>query len=268
MIGRGEGGKQPVPLDFPGFAQEFLRRSPAYRAYFRETAADLLRRPASLQEDMTRRWGLSYPLSPDMPAAAEPALWTPSASAFTTIVASTPVGSGIASSRIADWPAILVDRPLRGGRFLILDDKDGPHRIWLCSEGEGVPLAYVIPYDAAAELRLETARRLGRRLAGAPPVRALNGHRPSPFQRHRLGQLLAILDAVDPRGARPATTYEVARQIVYPAMTVGRGAEWKTSSERRHTQRLIDEARELRDGGYRRLLLGRVRGATKSGGSK
>ncbi|MDD3799486.1 MAG: DUF2285 domain-containing protein [Novosphingobium sp.] len=37
---------------------------------------------------------------------------------------------------------------------------------------------------------------------------------------------------------------------------MGRGNEWKSSAERRRTQRLIDEALALMDGGYRALLRG------------
>ncbi|MBK6706242.1 MAG: DUF2285 domain-containing protein [Sphingomonadales bacterium] len=41
-------------------------------------------------------------------------------------------------------------------------------------------------------------------------------------------------------------------------MTIGRGAAWKASSERRRTQRLIREAEALAAGGYRALLKGRL----------
>lgn len=260
MSGRGKGGAELPSLDFPGFAREFLRRNPAYCLHYHEIAAAMLRHPAGVQDELIRRWGLAYPLSPDASAGAEPALWAPEASVYTIILEEKRGGECAAPLVNADWPDVLVDRMLSGGRYLVIADKDGPHHVWLRAGRAAASLAYVIPRDAAAELRFEAARRLERRLIGAPPIRALAGHRPSRFQRHRLHQLLAIIDAFD----RWATTYEIAREIVYPAMTIGRGAEWKSSSERRHTQRLIDEARELVNGGYRRLLLGRAGGATKT----
>lgn len=45
-------------LDFAGFAQEFLRRNPAYRQDYQALAYDL---PISAQEVMARRWGLCFP---------------------------------------------------------------------------------------------------------------------------------------------------------------------------------------------------------------
>lgn len=47
-------------LDFPGFAQEFLRRNPAYRAdYLRSVSPPLAGAPP--EEGMARRWGLTFP---------------------------------------------------------------------------------------------------------------------------------------------------------------------------------------------------------------
>lgn len=66
--------------------------------------------------------------------------------------------------------------------------------------------------------------------------------------------LLDILDAAGTRDGAALTTYEIARRHVYARLQVGRGSEWKSSSQRRRTQRLIDEARALMEGGYRRLL--------------
>ena len=48
-------------LDFPGFAQEFLRRNPAYRADYKAVMSGPLAEPAS-EEVMARRWGLCFPL--------------------------------------------------------------------------------------------------------------------------------------------------------------------------------------------------------------
>jgi len=154
------------------------------------------------------------------------------------------------------WPIILADRTLSTGRHLILGDIDGPHRLWVRDPLRGSTLAYVIVRDEAVDLRHVAARRLDRRLAGAPPMRLPPGFAPTAFQRRRLGMLLDILDAVLDRERTGVTTHEIACRHVYPAMAIGRGNEWKSSAERRRTQRLIDEALALMNGGYRALLHG------------
>lgn len=46
--------------DFPGFAQEFLRRNPVYRADYHKIMIGKHARAQQEQEDMARRWGLSF----------------------------------------------------------------------------------------------------------------------------------------------------------------------------------------------------------------
>lgn len=52
--------KRALCLDLPGYAQEFLRRSPDYRRDYRSVMSDRKADPAS-QEGMARRWGLCFP---------------------------------------------------------------------------------------------------------------------------------------------------------------------------------------------------------------
>lgn len=153
---------------------------------------------------------------------------------------------------LSAFPAVLADRRLSTGRHLVLDDAGGPHRVWLRALRSDRPLAYTIPRDTAIDLRFAAVRRLEHRLSGVAAARTICGFQPTPFQRRRLGMLLDILNLVghDPR----PTTHEIARRVIYRCMTIGRGTDWKSSSERRRTQRLIDEAVALADGGYLRLL--------------
>ncbi|MFC3308414.1 transcriptional regulator domain-containing protein [Blastomonas aquatica] len=51
-----------IELDFPGFAQEFLRRNPQYRAEYHRVMAGRGRSNPRNQEEMARRWGLSFPM--------------------------------------------------------------------------------------------------------------------------------------------------------------------------------------------------------------
>lgn len=58
------GGKQTKELDFPGYAQEFLRRNPDYRIQYKQMMAGIVEgTPPDPQEVMAQRWGLSFPLS-------------------------------------------------------------------------------------------------------------------------------------------------------------------------------------------------------------
>lgn len=154
----------------------------------------------------------------------------------------------------SSWPLILADRSLRDGRHIVLGDIDGPHHLWLRSNDPTKPLAFAIICDSLAELRYKAAARLGRRLLGAPPARRSQIFRPTAYQQYRLTLLLAVLDMVNLPGAAAATTHMVAHSLVYPRMKDCSSAEWKSSSERRQTQRLIDEALTLMRGGYRTLL--------------
>uniref|UniRef100_UPI00313CC646 DNA -binding domain-containing protein n=1 Tax=Sphingomonas sp. OTU376 TaxID=3043863 RepID=UPI00313CC646 len=138
---------------------------------------------------------------------------------------------------------------------MILRDVDGLHRLWMRAAEDIGPLAYVLIRDDHVDLRHAAVRRLDRRLAGAPPARLPPGFRPTTFQRQRLSLLLDLLDAVLAPAAA-YTSYELARKIVYSGLSVGRGAEWKSSSQRRRTQRLVEEAMTLMNGGYRTLLCG------------
>jgi len=157
------------------------------------------------------------------------------------------------------WPIILTDRVLSDGRHLVLGDLDGFHRIWLRDVSASQPLAYVIVRDAAIDLRLAAVQRLDRRLAGAPPLRTTNSFRPAPRPRRRLNLLLDILDVLhEPGGAK--TSYDIARRLLYRDLQVARGMDWKSSTERRRTMRLVEQARSLMNGGYRGLLRGHVKG--------
>ncbi len=154
------------------------------------------------------------------------------------------------------WPLILADHKLGDGRHLVLADVDGPHRLWVRDTTPGRPVAYVIARDASFDLRLAAVRRLDRRLAGAPPAKLPTGFRPTAFQRRRLSLLLDIIDMAKDRDDPDATTYDIARTLIYRNMSIGRGIHWRNSTQRRRTQRLMEEAFALRDGGYRALLRG------------
>lgn len=155
----------------------------------------------------------------------------------------------------------MADQRLADGRHLVLFGGDEWHRLWLRIDDPGAPLASLILRDGLIDLRRVAAVRLDSWLGGAIGP-ASSGFLPTDYQARRLSIMLAIIDLQQgPEGDR-VTSHDVACRIVYPGLSVRRGAEWKSSSERRRTQRLIEEARALMLGGYR-ALLGRPVGATK-----
>lgn len=111
----------------------------------------------------------------------------------------------------------------------------------------------LIPADGLYVLRAAVALRLWRRLAGEAVDDLPGALRPTTFQRRRLTLLLDVLDAHLAR----ATLQEMAIHLVYPGMARLKAITWKDSPERRRTRRLVDEAKRLMRGGYRRLLGGR-----------
>jgi hypothetical protein len=62
VTSRGDGGAAP-PLDLAGFAQEFLRRSPAYRRAYSHAMRPRIEAREDRQnrlEEMARPWGLTF----------------------------------------------------------------------------------------------------------------------------------------------------------------------------------------------------------------
>jgi hypothetical protein len=153
----------------------------------------------------------------------------------------------------ARWTHRLCSRIALDGGHYILGENRIMHRIWLrCDPAHGA-LAALIPCDGMAETRLQAVADLERWLRGISSASAVS--RPTSYQAQRLDLLLSILDL---RGELDVTSHEVARRLIYPRLDVGRGSAWKSSPERRRTQRLIREAEALAAGGYRALLADRA----------
>ncbi|MGH6652962.1 MAG: DNA -binding domain-containing protein [Sphingopyxis sp.] len=145
----------------------------------------------------------------------------------------------------------VADRVATGAHHYILEHGRALHRIWLRGDPERAVLAAIIPLDGMTGTRLEAVQELDRSLRGVPTPQP--GVWPTLYQAQRLDLLLAILDL---REGTRVTSHEVASRLVYPRMTIGRGAAWKASPERRRTQRLIREAEAIAARGYRALLAG------------
>lgn len=108
----------------------------------------------------------------------------------------------------------------------------------------------IIPHDNYLATRLRSAARYEKAAHG----RRLGSDRtasPPDYRRARLVLLLAIHDGLQ----AGASARDLAFGHVFTRHMHLSGAAWKGSDERRHTLRLIAEARKMVDGGYRKLLL-------------
>ena len=196
----------------------------------------------------------AFPVDPCLSALDAPAYWDAAVCSYVVILGVAPPAFA-AGPRFdpARWPHRRGCRPGFDGSHYILRDGAALHRIWL--RGNSVDGAYAcqVPLDCLIETRLQAVSNFDRWLRGASFAPAVP--RPTSYQAQRLDLLLSILDL---RGGAQVSSHEIARRLIYPRLDVGCGAAWKSSPERRRTQRLIREAEALAAGGYRALLAGRA----------
>ena len=195
----------------------------------------------------------AFPADPHLSALEAPAFWNAAICPYVVILgAAPPTFATEPRFDPARWTHPLGYRVGANGCHYILGNGSIMHRIWLRSDPDGGSHAAVIPCDAMTGTRLQAVSALQRWLRGI--ASASGPARPTSYPSQRLDLLLSILDL---RADAHISSHEVARRLVYPRADVGRGAAWKSSPERRRTQRLIREAEALTAGGYRALLAGR-----------
>jgi hypothetical protein len=234
--------------DRADFAQEFLRRNPAYRAQWRAwrrgraTSGD-----EALRAALCARWGLAHPFDPALAVRDAPAFWAPGVAAQLVILRA--ADDDIPGA--APLPALVPTRArmINGAHDLVLDHDGLRHRFRILSDDLRAPLVIQLAPVASA-LRAASADAARRLIAGIGTASAGSLMRPSTLQHRRLSLLLGMLDMA----VAGATTREIGVSLVYPWLTSMRAEAWKSTSERRRIQRLIGEARGLVEGGYRSLL--------------
>lgn len=188
---------------------------------------------------------------PDRPVGEYPAIWRAVANpAVVTVLAGASGTSPIDRLLAGHWR--LVDRTSSGGRHLVVDGERLRHRIFVPRTRETRMAGYLVEADDLALARLAALARL--QCDGAVTSKGLAAPIPSPNQRRRLELFLAILDRLGQAGGRGTTTRELAGELIYPHHALGSAIEWKSSSQRRQVQRLVAEARFMRDRGFRDLL--------------
>ena len=134
-------------------------------------------------------------------------------------------------------------------QHLVLSCRDVRLRVCVTAAPERTKPAFVVPANALAALRLETALQFYALQMGSPKAFTRPPFRPTRYDRARLARLLAIADA----GATGASARDIAFEIVFPHSPPLGGNDWKDSSEQRQTRRLIAQAARMIDGGFWRL---------------
>jgi hypothetical protein len=141
-------------------------------------------------------------------------------------------------------------------RHLILERAAFRHRLKIRSCPASAGSAFLIGADSKAATRIGALRAFlasGDRTVRCTAPSALE---PTSYQRYRLMLLLRILDHLE-QAPSEASLRMLASEIVYARELAVRSIEWKSSSHRRQTQRLVKVARHMVAAGYRRLLNGR-----------
>lgn len=135
------------------------------------------------------------------------------------------------------------------GRHVVLEDRDGAHRLWLRGVRPGAPMAALIPLDDDVLLRVSGLLRLRRRLDGRPGGPVPRAWTITARLRQRLVPMVRALD-----GHLAGASYREIAEALYGPGAVGDG--WKTSSRRGQAIRLVKDGVLNMEGGYRKLLRG------------
>ncbi|MDF0542771.1 DUF2285 domain-containing protein [Sphingobium sp. H39-3-25] len=172
-------------------------------------------------------------------------LWSPHAAPDVVVVKTV----DIAATPLPPAVELLVHESSPTEHHLVAAQGTTRLRLCLRAAPSNCPDCLIIPHDECASVRLAAATRFERVTRGLRPGpdRAAS---PSAYRRSRLALLLGIHDALN-AGASPR---DLAFSLVFPRLRPLVGATWKGSGERRHTLRLIAEARHLVNSGYHKLL--------------
>ncbi len=228
--GRGGGWPAFLPLTVPSLCWEFLRRNRTYQEHFQSVT-----RGAAI---LDRRWGLAAPADPQLPADQARVVWRADvAPALVVPMEERSFGPAKTLPASVDGPVSAED-----GRYLRL-----PSGLQVQLRGDATPagpLVVVLSYDSDFNLRVRAVDALRRAESTNTPPRS----RFSADQRARLARALFALDA-----SLRAQSY---REIAAGLFGEDSGAEddFKTSSLRDVTIRLVRRGKSLMAGGYLKLL--------------
>ena len=199
---------------------------------------------------------MNFFVDPSLGADVHPAVWRPADNPGVILAAlSTECGSPFETA-LRKRP-VLVEIRTEAGHHMVLAGKQARHRILITDYSDSG--GYIVRADRAMPFALAALSAFHEDHSSPRAAAARAVLKPSAYQRHRLALLLAILDRFElPAGGR-APIRQIASELVFPGWTFERAIDWKSSSHRRQTQRLVAEARRMMATGYRDLLRGCMR---------
>lgn len=228
--GRGGGWRAFLSLTVPSLCWEFLRRNPIYREHFTTLARG--------GETLDRRWGLAAPANPQLPAEEAQVVWRADvAPALVVPMEERSFGRAKALPAGVDGPFAAED-----GHYLRL-----PSGLQVQLRGDAKPagpLVVVLTYDSDFNLRVRAVDALRRAETTDTPPRS----RFSADQRARLARTLFALDA----SLRAKSYREIAAAVFGEDSDAD--DDFKTSTQRDVTIRLVRRGKALMAGGYLQLL--------------
>jgi hypothetical protein len=199
-----------------------------------------------------RTGGCAFLLDPDRSASETAIFWRPEFVASVLQIETAPaVFHG--ARRLEQFN--LTDGTLHplggGGRAAVLADPEGDHHLAVGAVDPLEPLAVLLPLDNSFHIRVEAALRFHRRLLGRPAGPLPRALTLTPRHRLRLTRMVRALD-----GRSSGATYREIAAVLFQTHQQS-ATEWKTSSIRAQTIRLVRDAERMMRGGYLRLLAGR-----------
>lgn len=198
-------------------------------------------------------WSFAFP--PALSSNAHPAIWRVH-DAPSVIIFQDKAGNSASIQPVLGNYDLLQDRTTTDGRHLVLGDRKRKHRL-LITRPNAAGRGYFLFQDRWLRTRLAAIERFDPSCKSFGPNKSHDVLFPSAAQKHRLLLLLKILDTIPSAQNGVSTVREIAQHVIYRNADFGRTIEWKSSSHRRQTQRLINQARFFVGGGYRLLLRGR-----------
>jgi hypothetical protein len=199
--------------------------------------------------------GSPLPFDPGLACTDAAALWRADCHPGTVLlVPARAAQAGITTKELLARAAIRSEFITSERRYLALNGEDGVHRVLVEGEDSADKLGALTVLDEHLPLRLHAISRFHAWLAGTAQDKAPCDV-PTPYQAARLHRMLRILDALAAAAPRQVSSREIAETIIYHGVSFASPMEWKISSERRHTLRLIAQAVALRDGRYLELLV-------------
>ena len=190
---------------------------------------------------------LNFPIDPDLSARSHPAIWQAEENAHVVILS----GSGAVAARAAC--DLIAKRTSNAGDHLVLAGGGARHRLLVMASARLGGDNYLIPRDQSFPIRLAALDAFHCCVDGSAAPSVRNQLQPTAYQSHRFHLLLAILDALS-RAPEGVMLKDIAGTIVYRGLSAQRAIDWKSSSQRRQTQRLVVEARRMASHGYLGLL--------------